>query len=75
MPNSLSAPTEGAPIYVGDRIVGHVASAFMSPTIGKTIMLGWQKHSPWVDTVTVDGRTAHVTDTPFYDPEGARARI
>ncbi len=69
------APTEGAPIYVGDRIVGHVASAFMSPTIGKAIMLGWQKHSPWVDTVTVDGRTAHVTDTPFYDPQGARARI
>jgi hypothetical protein len=36
----------------------------------------------WVDlldgsvppTVVVDGRTAHHTPTPFYDPEGARAR-
>jgi glycine cleavage system aminomethyltransferase T len=68
------APTEGAPIYDGDRIVGHVASTFSSPIIGKAVMLGWQKHSPWADTVTIDGRTATVTNTPFYDPEGARAR-
>ena len=68
------APTEGAPIYVGDRIVGHVASTFTSPTLGKAVMLGWQKHSPWVDSVTIDGRTATVAHTPFYDPEGARAR-
>ena len=69
------APTEGAPIYVGDRIVGHVASTFTSPTIGKAIMLGWQKHTPWADTVTIDGRVATVAHTPFYDPEGARARV
>jgi sarcosine oxidase subunit alpha len=68
------APTEGAPIYVGDRIVGHVASTFTSPILGRAVMLGWQKHEPWADTVTIDGRPATVAHTPFYDPEGARAR-
>ncbi len=68
------APTEGSPVYVGDRIVGHVSSTFASPVLGTTVMLGWQKHTPWADEVTVDGRTARVVHTPFYDPEGARAR-
>ena len=68
------APTEGAPIYIDDRIVGHVASSFTSPTIGKAIILGWQKHTPWADTVTIDGRTATVAHRPFNDPDGSRAR-
>jgi sarcosine oxidase subunit alpha len=68
------APTEGSPIFVGDIIVGHVASSFMSPVLGKVVMLGWQKHAPFVDVVTIDGREAHIADTPFYDPEGLRAR-
>jgi hypothetical protein len=37
-------------------------------------MLGWQKRSPLVDRVTIDGRPARVPSTPFYDPEGQRAR-
>ena len=37
-------------------------------------MLGWLKRSPFPDRVEIDGRTAVVTDAPFYDPEGARAR-
>ncbi|MEP7045373.1 MAG: glycine cleavage T C-terminal barrel domain-containing protein [Ilumatobacteraceae bacterium] len=68
------APTEGAPIWVGDEIVGHVTSSFCSPGLGHTVMLGWQKHTPFADTVTIDGRDAHVTPIPFYDPAGARAR-
>ena len=68
------APTEGAPIWVGDNIVGHVTSSFRSPGLGRTVMLGWQKHTPFADTVTIDGREAHVAHTPFYDAEGARAR-
>ena len=69
-----AAPVEGAPIWVDGEIVGHVTSSFQSPGLGMTVMLGWQKHTPFADTVTVDGRLAHVTATPFYDPEGARAR-
>ncbi len=68
------APVEGAPIWIGDEIVGHVTSSFNSPGLGKTVTLGWQKHTPFADSVTIDGRPAMVTRTPFYDPEGARAR-
>jgi glycine cleavage system aminomethyltransferase T len=68
------APVEGAPIWVGNEIVGHVTSSFRSPGLGTTVMLGWQKHTPFAETVTIDGRPAHVTHTPFYDPQGARAR-
>ncbi len=68
------APVEGAPIWIGDEIVGHVTSSFQSPGLGTTVMLGWQKHTPFADTVTIDGREARVTETPFYDPQGARAR-
>ena len=64
----------GAPIYVDGRIVGHVTSSFASPGLGRAVMLGWQKHAPFADTVTIDGRHAHVTETPFYDPQGTRAR-
>jgi len=68
------APVEGAPIFVGDDIVGHVTSSFESPGLGQAVMLGWQKRSPVADTVTIDGRQAQVATTPFYDPQGARAR-
>jgi glycine cleavage system aminomethyltransferase T len=68
------APTEGAPIFVGDTIVGHVTSSFASPSVGSTIILGWQKATPFADVVTIDGRPARVAHVPFYDPEGARAR-
>ena len=68
------APLEGSPIYVEDRIVGHVSGSWASPSLGKTVMLGWIKHLPYPDRVTIDGREALVTPTPFYDPEGERAR-
>lgn len=68
------APIEGAPIWVDGEIVGHVTSSFRSPGLSKTVMLGWQKRTPFADTVLIDGRTATVADTPFYDPQGSRAR-
>jgi len=68
------APIEGAPIFVDGDIVGHVTSSFHSPGLGRTVMLGWQKRTPFADTVTIDGRAAQVTEIPFYDPQGSRAR-
>jgi sarcosine oxidase subunit alpha len=68
------APVEGSPIWSNGDIVGHVTGSWASPVLGKTVMLGWQKVSPFVDAVEVDGRTASVAPTPFYDPEGHRAR-
>ena len=68
------APTEGTPIRVGDAIVGNVTGSWTSPALGKALMLGWQRRRPFADRVEIDGREAIVTPTPFYDPEGARAR-
>ncbi len=68
------APVEGSPIWDGDQIIGHVTGSWRSPVLGRTVMLGWQRRTPFVDHVTIDGREAIVTPTPFYDPEGHRAR-
>ena len=68
------APTEGSPILVGGEIVGHVSGSWTSPLLGQAVMLGWQKRAPFADRVEIDGREAIVAPTPFYDPEGHRAR-
>ena len=70
------APTEGTPIRSIDdgEIVGNVTGSWTSPLLGKALMLGWQKRTPFADRVLIDGREAIVTSTPFYDPEGLRAR-
>ena len=73
-----AAPTEGAPIVIGTEIAGLVTSSFASPLLGQTVMLGWLR-AAWSPerppvTVTVDGRVATLTATPFYDLEGSRAR-
>lgn len=74
------APPEGTPIRAmaddgeaGD-IVGHVTGSWTSPLLGRALMLGWLKRAPFPDRVVIDGREAVVTPTPFYDPEGVRAR-
>ena len=71
------APLEGSPIRApgGDgEIVGNVTGSWTSPLLGKALILGWQRRRPFLDTVAIDGREAVVTPTPFYDPEGLRAR-
>jgi glycine cleavage system aminomethyltransferase T len=69
-----AAPIEGSPIWSAGNIVGHVASSFNSPLMGHAVMLGWLKHTPFPEQVQIDGRTASITDLPFYDSEGRRAR-
>ena len=71
---SGEAPTEGTPILSEGQVVGHVASSFTSPLFGHGVMLGWLKQTPWPDEVQIDGRSAVVASTPFYDPQGSRAR-
>jgi glycine cleavage system aminomethyltransferase T len=68
------APAEGSPIYDDGDIVGHVSGSWTSPVLGKAVMLGWLKRLPYPEHVEIDGREAIVTPTPFYDPEGERAR-
>jgi sarcosine oxidase subunit alpha len=70
------APPEGTPIrsLEDGEIVGNVTGSWTSPLLGKALLLGWQKRAPFADRVSIDGREAAVTATPFYDPEGVRAR-
>ena len=69
-------PTDGAPVYVEGAIGGYVTSAAWSPVLETAVMLAWVDliDGAIPDTVHVDGRIARHVPTPFYDPEGARAR-
>lgn len=69
------APLEGSVIRVAGEVVGHVTSSWDSPLFGHAVLLGWQKRAPHADVVEIDGRDARVSPVPFYDPEGARARL
>ena len=64
------APTEGAPILVGGEIVGHVTGSWTSPVLGHTVMLGWQKRTPFADRVVIDGREATVALDPVLRSGG-----
>ncbi len=69
------APLEGSVIRVNGDVVGHVTSSWDSPLYGHAVLLGWQKREPHADVVQIDGRDARVSPVPFYDKEGARARM
>ena len=70
------APAEGSPIRSirDSEIVGNVTGSWTSPLLGKALLLGWQRYGRFDDRVEIDGREAVLTPTPFYDPEGLRAR-
>jgi glycine cleavage system aminomethyltransferase T len=70
------APVEGSPIrsMSDSEIIGNVTGSWTSPLLGKALILGWQRYGRFDDRVEIDGREAVVTPTPFYDPEGLRAR-
>ena len=72
----LPAPIEGEVIWNGEEHAGYVTSSCESPQLGKAVMLGWLDlvDGELPEEVTVDGRTARRVPTPFYDPEGLRAR-
>lgn len=51
-----------------------VTSECFSPTLGKTIALGFAHSGPGSLVRLADGRTARVATLPFYDPERRRPR-
>ena len=68
-------PPDGTPIFHDGEIVGNITGGWTSPLFGKALMLGWlRRGEPWPTEVQIGGRTATRTPTPFYDPEGHRAR-
>jgi sarcosine oxidase subunit alpha len=71
-----AAPDEGATIWTGAELAGVVTSSTWSPTLGKSIVLGWVrlKDNALPLALTINGRPARRVPLPFYDPEGRRAR-
>ena len=68
------APAEGAPIWSGGEVVGNVTGSWNSPLLGQGADARLAAADAVPGPVEIDGREAVVTPTPFYDPEGARAR-
>jgi tRNA-modifying protein YgfZ len=62
----LSGPAEhGQPIVLGDREVGRIGSACVSPTHGPIALAIVRREASPGDTVAVDGATAEVVELPF----------
>jgi glycine cleavage system aminomethyltransferase T len=70
------APIDGTTIWNGENYAGYVTSSTYSHILGKVVMLGWVRlvNGELPTVVKVDGREARRVPTPFYDPEGDRAR-
>lgn len=58
----------------GDLPAAQITSECFSPTLGKTIALGFANSGPESLVRLADGRTARVAALPFYDPERRRPR-
>ncbi len=69
-------PQRGAPLALGDAIVGRVTSCAQSETLDAAIGLGWLRSVDGVfpEVLRSGGVTATVVPTPFYDPTGGRLR-
>ncbi|CAN5367949.1 2Fe-2S iron-sulfur cluster-binding protein [soil metagenome] len=73
-----AAPLEGDVLWHRDGQVGYVTSSRFSPTLDHAVALGWvrlQDGSVPQPLVTGGGLSLRPTAIPFYDPEGARARL
>ena len=70
------SPQRGAPLEVGDRIVGRITSCTDSVAVGAAIGLGWIRavDGAFPEHLTSGALRATVSPTPFYDPEGVRLR-
>jgi sarcosine oxidase, subunit alpha len=71
------AELRGVPLRAEGWIVGRVTSAARSPTLDRSIGLGWirrARDARFPDELRADRVTARVTPTPFYDPRGERLR-
>jgi sarcosine oxidase, subunit alpha len=69
-------PQRGAPLRLGEQIVGRVTSCATSGVIGTAVGLGWLRAvgGEFPGELDAGDITARVVPTPFYDPDGARLR-
>jgi sarcosine oxidase subunit alpha len=69
-------PQRGAPLQLGNDVVGRITSCATSHALGYAIGLGWIRSidGGFPTELRANGDRATVVPTPFYDPEGARLR-
>jgi sarcosine oxidase, subunit alpha len=69
-------PQRGAPLQLGNEVVGRITSCATSHILGYPVGLGWIRSvaGGFPTELRANGATATVVPTPFYDPEGARLR-
>jgi sarcosine oxidase subunit alpha len=70
-------PQRGVPLYADGTIVGRVTSCAFSPSLDRSIGMGWLRSIDGAFPTALragDDRAATVVPRPFYDPEGARLR-
>jgi sarcosine oxidase subunit alpha len=74
-------PAEGEQIVENGRLIGRITSARYSPTLGKSIGMGWVSQERAYEGAVIQIRTrgmladATVVCRPFYDPGGERLRM
>jgi glycine cleavage system aminomethyltransferase T len=70
------APIEGSVMWHNGAFAGTVTSSSYSHVLGKTVIMAWLEMFDGVlpNEVMIGERTARRVNTPFYDPEGHRAR-
>ena len=70
--DSPQAPATGEKLVQGEKEVGEITSACVSPTLGRTIALGYLRREaaePGTSLGLKDGKTSlEVTKLPFYSP-------
>ncbi len=65
----LSAPVAtGEELRLDDRVVGHVGSSVVSPTLGPIALALVRREAPPGTTVQADGAQAEVVELPFTPP-------
>jgi sarcosine oxidase subunit alpha len=80
MNNPSVLPLEGEQFVQDGQLVGRVTSARYSPTLKKSIGMGWVNSDFAATgsniTLQTNGHLAHATvvDMPFYDPEGMKLK-
>jgi sarcosine oxidase subunit alpha len=81
MQDTSQVPAEGEQIVDHGRLVGRVTSARYSPTLDKSIGMGWVTKELAYEGAVIQIRShgklvqARVGCGPFYDPDGKRLRM
>lgn len=73
--NSSQVPTVGEKLLAGDKEIGEITSACVSPSLGRTIALAYVRREfqePATQLILRSGSAAEVARLPFYPPAASQ---